>query len=292
MKNIYLGQTGIHATLTTWIYTGMWQLYAATKSGHRGYIHWPQMKDRSLSAYQDPAQFSTQPNMFDWYFKQRQLGTPLFTVPPADETWLWEESHDELSTYPLMGMPLDMIKTWYREQLGFSDAVYARGEQLVTKYNLEFSKLIGLSWRGTDIYLDGRPYLPIEVYYPFLDKILAEEPECRIACTAEEEGILDPLLKKYPQAFKIDEFLASPKGCKENPERFTAVRGFERGMQPALMVWLFSKCKHYIKNRSSTGAVASWLSTGNIISLAHPENLGHGPHPAILHPVTGQQIWP
>ena len=40
------------------------------------------------------------------------------------------------------------------------------------------------------------------------------------------------------------------------------------------MVWLFSKCAHYIKNRSSTGAVASWISTGRIVSIGHPENLG------------------
>jgi hypothetical protein len=40
------------------------------------------------------------------------------------------------------------------------------------------------------------------------------------------------------------------------------------------MVWLFSKCAHYIKNRSSTGAVASWLSDGRIINIFHPETLG------------------
>jgi hypothetical protein len=50
--------------------------------------------------------------------------------------------------------------------------------------------------------------------------------------------------------------------------------GYERGLQPALMVWLFGKCAHYIKNRSTTGAVASWISSGRIVSIAHPENLG------------------
>jgi hypothetical protein len=41
------------------------------------------------------------------------------------------------------------------------------------------------------------------------------------------------------------------------------------------MVWLFSKCKHYIKNRSSTGAVASWLSEGRIVNIAHEETLSY-----------------
>jgi len=45
------------------------------------------------------------------------------------------------------------------------------------------------------------------------------------------------------------------------------------------MVWLFSKCKHLIKNRASTSAVASWLSTGRIVSLAHRETLDYSKIP-------------
>jgi len=41
------------------------------------------------------------------------------------------------------------------------------------------------------------------------------------------------------------------------------------------MVWLFSKCAHYIKNRSSTGAVASWISDGRIVCLGHEETLSY-----------------
>jgi hypothetical protein len=82
------------------------------------------------------------------------------------------------------------------------------------------------------------------------------------------------LFARYPNAFKIEEFLSAPFMGKDNPERFSNVSGYERGLQPALMVWLFSKCAHYIKNRSSTGAVASWISDGRIVSIGHPENLG------------------
>jgi hypothetical protein len=133
--------------------------------------------------------------------------------------------------------------------------------------------------------------LPIELYFPFLDKILRAEPDLRIACTAEEQDVLKPLLARYKQAFVIEEFYASPLHDLRNPERFSPFSGFERGMQPALMVWLFSRCKHYVKNRSSTGAVASWLSTGHIVCLAHDETLNYN-KPPILHPDTGAQIWP
>lgn len=283
---IYLEQQDIYATLTTWIYTSFWQLYAAIQSGKQGYIHWPK-GNLSLDAYQDRKRFSIQPNMYDWYFIQ-----PLTqTIPNRDATWNWQFPQPEIGQYPLMGMPLNTIKDFYKQHLHFGSEVEQRGQNLVQKYNINFEKTIGITWRGTDIYLDGRPYLPIEIYYPFIDEILEKEPNLRIACTAEEEGILDPLLQKYPNAFKITEFLSSPKGGKSNPERFTPISGFERGMQPALMVWFFSKCKYYIKNRSSSGAVASWISNGNIVCLAHNENLDYE-KPSIIHPKTGEQIWP
>ncbi len=61
-----------------------------------------------------------------------------------------------------------------------------------------------------------------------------------------------------------------------NPEHFAAIPGYERGLQPATMMYLFSKCAHLIKNRSTVSSIASWLSNGRIVCLAHPENLGHG----------------
>jgi hypothetical protein len=86
------------------------------------------------------------------------------------------------------------------------------------------------------------------------------------------------LFNRYPQAFLIEEFYQAPKGSKHNPERFSPMSGFERGMQPALMVWLFSKCAWLIKNRASTSAVASWLNDGEIVNICHTEVLGFPPH--------------
>ena len=270
---VYLEKTDCGATLTTWIYCAMWQLYAAEQMGLTGYVSWPRTPGRSLTPYQDPAAFDRQPNMFEWYFKQPMV--PQGQVPPLDRVWTWE-SCPELGRYSFMSLPLSDIRAYYQKHLHFNDVVEARGHLLATKYNLDFDKLIGLTWRGTDCVTDGRPWMPIETYFPFLDDILTQEPDLRIMATAEEASVLDPLLRRYPQAFNIDEFYSSPKGCLQNPERFSPMSGYERGMQPALMVWLFSKCKHYIKNRSSSGGVASWLSNGNIVCLAHPENLGYG----------------
>lgn len=273
-KVVYLEKTDIYSTLTTYVYCFMWQLYAAEQQGIDAYINCPDgMKPgRWLQPYLDSNKFKQETNAWNWYFKQPKVTNP----PPREqsEIWTWETDGEKMGGHSLMAQPLEVIRSYYKKHLHFSDEVNERGRFLVEKYNIFFPKTIGISWRGTDIYLDGRPRIPIETYFPFIDDVLEKEPDLRIMATAEEEQILDPLLMRYPNAFKIEEFISSPLESKHNPERLSAVSGFERGLQPALMVWLFSQCAHYIKNRSSTGAVASWLSNGRIVSLGHPENLG------------------
>lgn len=268
---IYLEKTDIAATLTTWIYCAFWQMWAAEQMGRDVYINWPHghQPGRALQAYVDLNKFAEIPNMYEWYFLQPKISSP----PPREVVWEWENC-PEAGQYPFMAQPLSVIKDYYKKHLHFNEETNRRGQMLVDKYGIDFSKTIGISWRGTDIYLDGRPRIPIETYFPFIDQVLDKQPDLRLMCTAEEERILDPLFSRYPNAFLISEFWQAPYEGKDNPERFSPMSGYERGLQPALMVWLFSKCAHYIKNRSSTGAVASWLSDGRIVSIGHPENLG------------------
>lgn len=267
--NVYIEKIDIAATLATWIYCGMWQLYAAQKEGLTGYINWPNHPLRSLIPLRDHEQFARCPNMYDWYFEQPMVAEP----PSRDLTWTWEHNGEQ-GKHQLMGQPLKVIQEFFRANFKFNSAVNQRGQALVKKYGIDFDNLLGVSWRGTDSNTDGRPRLPIEVYFPFIDDIL--KPGMRIFATAEEDKILEPLLRRYPQAFTIDEFYTAPLGCRENPERFVPLSGYERGMMPALLMWVLSQCRYYVKNRSSVGFVASWLSTGDIVCLAHPENSGHG----------------
>lgn len=272
--SLFLEKTDIAATLTTWIYCAFWQMWSAEQQGIEDvYINWPDgyKPGRSLIAYYDKNKFSQISNQFEWYFKQPKVERALRT-----EVWTWETWVDNAHhTAPFMSQPLQVIKDYYKKYLKFSDEVEARGQAIVDKYGLKFDEIIGITWRGTDVYLDGRPRIPIETYYPFIDEILNDHPDMVLMCTAEEETILDPLLKRYPNSFIIEEFVSSPYMSKHNPERIDSRSGFERGLQPALMVWLFSKCAHYIKNRSSVAAVASWLSSGRIVNIAHEENLSY-----------------
>lgn len=265
---IYLEKNDIHSTLCTWLYCHFWMLWSLEQRNEIGWINWP--KGKFLKSYEDDKKFAEQPNAYQWYFEQPNT---WFVLEPIEETLTWETWVDP-SPVPFMSQPLKVIKDYYKKNLIFNEETNKRGKAIVDKYGIDFKKTIGITWRGTDVYLDGRPRIPIETYFPFIDQILEHSPDFRIMCTAEEERILDPLFARYPNACLIEEFYQAPFEHKHNPERFSPVSGYERGLQPVLMVWLFSKCAHYIKNRSSTGAVASWLSDGRIVSIAHPENLG------------------
>lgn len=276
---IYLEKTDIFSTLTTWFYCQFWLMWAAEQQYKEVYHNWT--KGKFLQSYNDDEKFTDLPNAYDWYFVQPKVKNP----PPQNEceTWVWENFQDP-SPIPFMAQPLSVIKDYYKKHLHFNDSVNERGQALVDKYNIDFSKTIGVTWRGSDIYLEslngneGRKYTNIELYFEWIDKALEAIPDARIACTSEEEEILEPLFKRYPQAFLIEEFYQVPKGTKHNPERVSPMSGYLRGMQPALMVWLFSKCAWLIKNRASTSAVASWLSSGEIVSICHNENLGFPSH--------------
>jgi len=268
---IYLEKNDIHCTLTTYIYCHMWMLWSFEQRGINDvYISWPIGK--SVKSYEDKDWFNNWGNQFEWYFNQPKGCHDYCTK--ADETYTWEHWIDPVSP-SFMSQPLSVIKDYYKKNLHFNEETNKRGQAIVDRYNIDFRKTIGITWRGTDIYLDGRPRIPIERYLRFVDEIMERNPDFKIAATAEEVGILDPLLARYPNAFIIEEFIQAPLNSKNNPERFSPVSGYERGLQPVLMVWLFSKCKHYIKNRSSTGAVASWLSDGRIVNIAHEETLSY-----------------
>lgn len=283
-NTVYIEKRDIGATLSCWIYCGFWQMFAAEKIGLRSYINWPRDAKLALQHYWDSKKFQEIPNMYEWYFEQ-----PMFDAPPLRErVWPWEGNEAGPQDMPLEDArrenflygSLSQAKEFYRKYLRFNAAVRGRGDAIIAKYGIDFTNTMGVMWRGTESHMDGRPRIPIETYYPFIDDVLAKEPDLRILATAEEQTIIDPLLRRYPKAFKVDEFFMSPYGKShtvgDNPERFANLSGYEKGMQPAVMMYLFSKCKHLIKNRSTVSCIASWLSYGRTVSLAHPENLGHG----------------
>lgn len=276
MSYVYLEKSDTYATLSTWLYCHLWLAYSANQMGRTPYIHWPQQANRFLLPHADPQKFAESPNMYEWWFEQPFC--PEGALPPRDATWLWENCPESGTphTNNLMIQPLAVIKEWYQKHLRFKPFIHERGQAILEKYKFDPVNTIAVSWRGCDSYTDGRPRMPIETYFPFIDDILEKEPYLRIFATAEETTVVDRILARYPNAFTITELFSAPWGYTGHSEFVNPASGFERGVQTCLMLWLLSRCKHYVKNRSSSGGVASWLSTGNIVCLAHPENLGFG----------------
>jgi len=175
-------------------------LYSAQQQGHTGYLNWFR-KGGFVESYDDKQMYAQFPNAYSWYFKQ-----PMFEygqIPPNNSTWTWEIDGSKFGSYNLMSQPLSVIKEFYKKNLIFNEETNRRGQLLVDKYGIDFSKTIGCTWRGGDIYLEslngneGRKYTPIEFYFEWIDKALEAIPDARIACTSEEDEILDPLFKRY-----------------------------------------------------------------------------------------------
>jgi len=279
--SIYVEKTDIGATLGTWLYCAYQFLYAAEQGcGEKAYISWPNDPRRSLQPHQDPAMFAQCPNMYEWWFKQ-----PFYdTAPPRTETWVCEEGPPasrgggkRLGDFNIFQQPLQVIKDTYRRYLKFNDATQKRIDDLVVKYGIDFDNTIGVGWRGCDSYVDGRPRLPIEVYFPFIDDILAQEPNLKIFATAEETLVTDRIVSHYPgRVFTIPEIFSAPWGYKEHSEYVNPASGYERGVQTCQLIAILSRCKYLIKNRSSVSSTACWLSYGKSVNIAHPENLGFG----------------
>lgn len=267
-KVVYLEKSDTGATLSTWLYCAMWQLYTAEQMGYVGYVHWPQIWNRSLLPHQDPEMFAKCPNMFEWYFEQ-----PCYKgsgVPPRTLAWEWEHCPEQ-GVHCLMGQPLSVIKDWYQKHLLFNPTVKARIEELVQKYSIDFNNTLGISWRGCDSVMDGRPRQPIETYFPHIDAILEKEPGLRIFATAEETTVTDKIQARYPSAFTISEFFAAPWGYPGHSENVNPASGYERGIQTCGLISILSRCKHYIKNRSNMSCTAGYLSNGHIVYMDHPE---------------------
>lgn len=270
---VYLEKSDIWATLSTWFYCCFWQLYSAEMMGKIGYVHWPNRQNRCLDPHRDAAAFQRCPNMFEWYCEQPHWTEP--GIPPCSETWLWENCPEQ-GVHPLMDQPLKVMRDYFHRNLRFNAAVQARVAELVAKYQIDFNNTLAITWRGCDSTDDGRPRMPIETYFPFVDAILEAEPGLRIFATAEETTIVERIQQRYPNVFTINEFWSAPFGYRLHSEYTNPASGYERGMQTCCMISILSKCKHYVKNRSSMGLVAGWLSDGNIVCLAHPENGGFG----------------
>jgi hypothetical protein len=197
--------------------------------------------------------------MFEWYFRQPWCQAK----PPSDAAiWVHEESEAVLNRHPI-----ENFYAFYRNHLFFNDDVIARFEALSRKYVLRPERTIAVSWRGTDNTTDGRPPTRIERYFPVIDELLEAEPDSALLIKPEERGAADALLERYPKAILPSEFFVALPGGRRMQDWVSPASGYQRGMQAALLILLFSRCKYLLKNESNLGDIATRLSVGTVIRI-------------------------
>ena len=257
MKYVNLERTELRASLSSWINSAMNALNAASREGLTGYIHWPQ--HRCPKAYHDSEAFARCPNMFEWYFHQACCRAHPSTAP----IWAYEDSHPVITRHPI-----EDYRAFFRQHLLFNRDVTDRLETLVARHRLCLDNTIAVSWRGTDNVIDGRPRVPIEQYFPVIDRILEVERDFDIFVKAEEQGATDTLLRRYPKAIALPEFFTASAGETQMQDWVSPASGYERGMQVVLLILLFSKCKFLLKNNANLSDIATRLSFGRVINIA------------------------
>ena len=256
MSYVNLERTELRASLSSWITSAMNALNAAAHEWLIGYIHWP--RHRCPKAYDDDEAFARCPNMFEWYFDQPCCRAHPSTAP----IWPFEDSHPRITKHPMVD-----DGAFYRRHLLFNRNVTDRFESLVASHGLRLGETIAVSWRGTDNVADGRPRVPIEQYFPVIDRILEVEPDLAVFVKAEEQGATDTLLRRYPNAITVPEFFSARAGESQMQDWVSPAPGYERGMQVALLILLFSRCKFLLKINANLSDIAARLSSGTVINV-------------------------
>jgi len=256
MSYVNLERTELRASLSSWITSAMNVLNAAAHEGLIGYIHWP--RHRCPKAYEDDEAFARCPNMFEWYFDQPCCRTH----PSGAPIWPFEDSHPTITKHPIAD-----DAAFYRKHLLFNRDVTERFERLVAEHRLRLDSTIAVSWRGTDNVVDGRPRVPIEQYFPIIDRILEVEPELDVFVKAEEQGATEALLRRYPNAITLPEFFSARAGETQMQDWVSPAPGYERGMEVALLILLFSKCKFLLKSSANLSDIAARLSSGTAVNV-------------------------
>jgi hypothetical protein len=265
MPVVYLEKSDVGATLPTWLYCSTWMVYTAKQMGLTPYVHWPKVKNRSLIPFQDQDAFAKCPNMYEWWFRQPCWDQP--SPPPRDMTWEWEHC-PELGQHPIFSQSWPDLKEFYRTHLLFNDQTQRRIDALTHKYQIDFDRTIGLSWRGCDNVMDGRVRVDIAEYFPAIDAILASEPDMRIFATAEEQTVAERVQEKYgSRVFLIPEFYSAPYGSTGHSDYANPASGYEKGIQVCGMISVLSRCKHYIRNWSSQSCIVNFLSRGHVVNI-------------------------
>jgi hypothetical protein len=164
------------------------------------------------------------------------------TPPPLD--WWWRKYSE---------LPLSETQLYLLAYFRPSSRVLAKVEEVLDQFDLDYSKIIGVHYRGTDK-AQELDTIEVDFYFHELDQILAIEPDHRILLQTDDYAIVGSFLRRYgDRVVIIDHPIKSSEGVglhylgKRNPVEDT--------IQYLSIILILSKCDYLITH---TGNGALW----------------------------------
>ncbi len=138
-----------------------------------------------------------------------------------------------------------------------SDIVRAKQEEFVHKYNIDYENTIGLSYRGTNKWLEIAQ-IQQEYYVQEVKRLITKDPSLRILIQTDQEQIRDQFVGALGErAFFLSELPVSSSQIPihDLSESERGIPNFEWGTRLLAAVSILSKCRYTITH---TGSIGLW----------------------------------
>jgi len=256
-------------TLFSNVFSSLSVVYLAELHGHLAYVDWS--GELAPSVYQDIDAISKfGPNIWDWYFEQPHCISSDDTI---SDTWIFVDGeHKEYFKYDYF-TPEDMAhkRSIFPRLLRPLKAVHDLAYSLFKEYGIDPSKTVAVQFRGNDSLHDtipsrkGRPTL--SHYYGIINEVLGRNPGFRIWIQTDDAEISNDFIKKYPDSVKVKYFETIHHASNLYTDLVSPKPGYQRGLDPAAMMVMLSRCAVMIKSVSNLADIAAALGNGEIIHI-------------------------
>lgn len=241
----------------------------AEKEGALAVVDWTE--EYSPIVYRDPeASALIGPNIWEWYFEQPH-GLPIGT--PYNHVWEFSDDGNNgfLKYDHFSPENLALKRSVFPRLLRPVCAVTHLADKLLKEYRINPENTVAVQFRGNDSLHDTIPSRKgrktLEHYYAVIDEAISRHPGFKVWIQTDDVSICADFMRRYPQSVRVNYFeqLSSPN---QYTDRCSPKSGYDRGLDPAAMMVMLSRCAVMVKSVSNLADVAAALGTGEIIHIA------------------------
>lgn len=261
-----------HVLLTRWtgrssfcsyIHTAISMLHTAEIHGRRGHVDWRRHGCPGLYT-SDRLRARHGENAWEWFFEQPHLALSEVRSP---EVWVYEGSWgvtpERLPWNATRPEAIAVLREIVPRYLRWHRTVEEHAAAVAAGHGLDPGRTIAVSHRGTDKGVEAE-VIPIERYFPELDRLLEEHPGSILWAQPEERSVAARLRDRYPDILIMDSFFAAPD-ARHMADAISPRDGYHRALDAVTLMILFSRCRHFVRNASNLADLASGLSRGAVI---------------------------